>query len=116
MTIAGEDLLVVMRATAETGRLEDTANYYVSPSHAERFCTASVLAGSCNQMPCCRGMFQNAIQRTGSMRGKSLAAAMHNFFAFSLQNNHNSNAVSFHRVRQFRQYANVEWATWTVRP
>lgn len=32
-----------------------------------------------------------------------------------LQNNHNSNAVSFHRIRRFRQYANVEWATYTVR-
>ena len=31
------------------------------------------------------------------------------------QNNHNSNAVSFHRIRRFRQYANVEWATYTVR-
>jgi hypothetical protein len=32
-----------------------------------------------------------------------------------LQNNHNSNAVSFHRIRRFRQYANVEWATYMVR-
>ena len=29
MTIAGEDLLIVMRATFETGRMEATANYYV---------------------------------------------------------------------------------------
>lgn len=35
-------------------------------------------------------------------------------------NNHNSNAVSFHRVANFRKLANVQWATWegkyTVRP
>jgi len=35
-------------------------------------------------------------------------------------NNHNSNAISFHRVRNFRQLANVQWATWegeyTLRP
>ncbi len=35
-------------------------------------------------------------------------------------NNHNSNAVSFHRVRGFRRYANVQWATYegqyTLRP
>ena len=35
-------------------------------------------------------------------------------------NNHNSNAVSFHRVRDFRQLANVQWAAWegeyTLRP
>lgn len=30
MAIAGEDLLVVMRATFESGKLEATANYYVS--------------------------------------------------------------------------------------
>jgi hypothetical protein len=39
MTIAGEDLLVVMRASAETGRMEATANYYVrlvSSTHACR--------------------------------------------------------------------------------
>ncbi len=32
-----------------------------------------------------------------------------------MQNNHNSNSISFHRVRHFRQYANVEWATYEVR-
>ena len=39
MTIAGEDLLVVMRASADTGRMDVTANYYVrlvsSSVHAE---------------------------------------------------------------------------------
>lgn len=29
MTIAGEDLLVVMRASADTGQMDVTANYYV---------------------------------------------------------------------------------------
>ena len=27
-------------------------------------------------------------------------------------NNHNSNAVSFHRIKNFRQLANVAWTTW----
>lgn len=56
MVIAGEDLLVVMRATAPPSQ----------PS--------------------------------------STTAAWYN--------NHNSNAVSFHRVTDFRRLANVQWATW----
>lgn len=55
MTIVGNDLLIVMRATAWSGKLESTSQYY---------------------------------------------------------NNHNSNAISFHRILDFRSSANVEWATF----
>ena len=34
-------------------------------------------------------------------------------FVCRFYNNHNSNAVSFHRIRHFRQYANLAWAQHT---
>lgn len=56
MTIAGADLLIVMRATfSPKGPLQPISQYY---------------------------------------------------------NNHNSNSISFHRVRNFRKYANVLWASY----
>jgi hypothetical protein len=114
MTIAGEDLLVVMRASADTGGTDVTANYYVrlvsSSMHAEgqtleTFCiwrtrVPSYAVTSCVWLRC------HADHRPQTLN--MLLTAY-------VQNNHNSNAVSFHRIRRFRQYANVEWATYTVR-
>lgn len=41
MTISGEDLLVVMRATFESGKLEATAQYYVGALMYDTVCTRS---------------------------------------------------------------------------